>query len=397
MDQNSRIERTISIFLFSGLFLNLFYIYFAQERLYSAVITGSYALGSEKFLRILSVICIFFSVILAIFTAKKKYKTSIYFTYLLLIFSITINYFVSGASLINMTHFMDKKGIGTWICLGIIFVSYNSKRYDFFKKFIILSAVYISILTIYNLIDFGIGGWRGQALSKYRVYAVNYVWIAPYAFLILQKYTKLKWLRVYILLMGIILALVIQTRSFLIIYFVTVLFDFFNTQKKGGYLILLGVFGLVLTYLVINTEILSTSLELLMNRGDKDTRTEQLVIFISQLDFFQLITGSGTFATYSLGSLRDYGAVDNQWLFLIWWGGLIPVLCYAYLCGIIPAIMIFKGNLSYETKVECFVLILWFLALLGLAIFTTMSVDFFFFTISIILGRVLFKYSIGLA
>lgn len=396
MDQNSRIERTISIFLFSGLFLNLFYIYFAQERLYSAVLTGSYALGSEKYLRILSIICIFLSVILAIFTAKNKYKISIYFSYLILIFYITLNYIVSGASLLNMTHFMDKKGIGTWICLGIIFVSYNSKRYDFFKKFLIFSAVYISLLTIYNLIDFGIGGWRGQALSKYRVYAVNYVWIAPYVFLMLKTYPNLKWLRIYIILIGIILALVIQTRSFLIIYFFTLLFDFFNTQKKSGYVILSGVFGLALTYLVINTEILSTSLELLMNRGDKDTRTEQLVIFISQLDIFQLITGSGTFATYSFGSVHDYGAVDNQWLFLIWWGGLIPVLCYAFLCGVIPVRMIFKRNLSYETKVECFVLILWFLALLGLAIFTTMSVDFFFFTISIILGRVLYKYSTNL-
>ncbi|MEP0212627.1 MAG: hypothetical protein ABJD66_05400, partial [Cellulophaga sp.] len=284
------------------------------------------------------------------------------------------------------------KGIGTWICLGVIFVSYSDKRYENFKKFIFLAAIYISILTLYNFVDFGIGGWRSQALSKYRVYGVNYIWIAPYAFLILKNYKKLKWLRVYILIIGIVLSLVIQTRSFLIIYFVTVMFDFFNTKKKGGYLVLLGIGSLILTYLVINTEILSASFDLLMNRGTHDSRTEQLKVFISQLDFSHLVTGSGVFASYSLGA-EAWTSVDNQWLYLIWWGGLIPFLCYAFLSGGIPIYMLFRGGLSYETKVECFVLVIWFLGLSGLAIFSTMSVDLFFIIMSIILGRVLYKFS----
>ncbi|WP_435315503.1 hypothetical protein [Cellulophaga fucicola] len=392
MEQRAQIEKVISVFLFAGLFLNLFFVYFAQERLYRTETFGDNSLGAEKYIRILSVVCIFFTVFLSLFAARTKYKISVFFPYLLLLFTLTLNFLISGADISNMTHVMNTKGIGTWICLGVIFVSYSDKRYENFKKFIFLAAIYISILTLYNFVDFGIGGWRSQALSKYRVYGVNYIWIAPYAFLILKNYKKLKWLRVYILIIGIVLSLVIQTRSFLIIYFVTVMFDFFNTKKKGGYLVLLGIGSLILTYLVINTEILSASFDLLMNRGTNDTRTEQLKVFLAKLDFFHLITGSGVFASYSLGA-EAWTSVDNQWLYLIWWGGLIPFLCYAFLSGGIPIYMLFRGGLSYETKVECFVLVIWFLGLSGLAIFSTMSVDLFFIIMSIILGRVLYKFS----
>lgn len=356
--------------------------------------TGNLSLGPEKYIRILSVISIFLTVILAIFGAKSKYKISIYFAYSILLFYVVFNFIFSGADLMDMSQFMDGKGIGTWICLGLIFVSYNDKRFDFFKKFLLFSAIFISCLALYNFIDFGIGFWRGQALSKYRVYATNYLWIAPYVFLILKYNTKLKWLRIFVLLMGIILALVIQTRSFLLVYLLVLIFDFFNTKNKAGYIAILLVGAIVMLYLIMNTQMLGTSFELLMDRGTHDTRSDQLIAFMGQLNPIELITGQGFFASYRFG-MEEWTAVDNQWLFLIWWGGLIPFTAYFYLSAIIPLLMIFRGGLSYETKVECFVLILWVLALLGLAIFTSMTIDFFFFIICIILGRVLYKFSIN--
>ncbi len=86
--------------------------------------------------------------------------------------------------------------------------------------------------------------WRGQALSKYQVYSVNLVWLTPYAFLTLKNNPKLKWIRLLVLFMGIILALVTQTRSFLIIYFITLLFDFYHTKNKRSYFFVL-VFGIL--------------------------------------------------------------------------------------------------------------------------------------------------------
>lgn len=394
MKKGHHIERIVSFFLFTGLLLNLFFVYFQQERLYSQITTGSIALGSEKYLRIVSVICIFITVLLSIFLARKKYHFSIFIAYLTLIVVVTTNYLVSGADFFDMTQFMSNRGVGTWVCLGLIFVGFDDKRYRFFQKFVFFSILFISALTIYNLVDFGVGNWRGQALSKYQIYAINMVWLVPYMFLIFKENQKLRQIRLFILFMGIILALICQTRSFLIIYLITLIFDFINSKKKTSYiaLMILGFAGL--TYLILNTKVFSTSLDLLIDRGANDTRSEQLVVFISQLNFFEVITGGGFFKSYQFGNSR-WHAVDNQWLFLLWWGGLIPVLTYFYLTAVIPIKMIYKGGLSYETKVECFVLILWVLALTGLAIFSTMAVEFFFFIISIILGRVLYKFSTG--
>lgn len=395
MTKLKRIENFISFFLFTGLFLNLVFVYFAQERVYQWDTTGIGILGPEKYLRILSVIAIFLVVIFSIFNSRNKFHISVYFTFSLLFFTILANYLISGADLFNMTQFMDKRGVGTWVCFGLIFVSYNDRRYEYFKKFLYLSVIVISIFCIYNFLDFGVGLWRGQALSKYRVYATNLVWIVPYVFLILKQNPQLKWFRFYALSIGILVALITQTRSFLLIYLFTILFDFINSRNKANYTVLLFVGLLTLLYLILNTEIFSTSLEMLINRGTQDTRTEQLLSFIRQLNPFELITGAGFFASYGFGG-SQWVSVDNQWLYLFWWAGLLPVLCYLYLNAVIPFRTVLRNKISYETKVECFVIFIWVLGLTGLAIYSTMSVDFFFFIISIILGRILFKFSNGL-
>lgn len=366
-------------------------MYFDQERLYNRITFGITTLGAEKYLRILAVALIFLTVIISLLVNRAKYHFSIYFAYLTLLIYVSLNYIISGADLANMTQFMDTKGIGTWVCLGLIFVSHNDKRFESFKKFLFFSVLFITTLSIINMLQFGVGLWRGQAMGKYQIYAVNLVWIAPYVFLILKNNSRLKWLRVFSLIIGVVLALIIQTRSFLLIYVITLLFDFYHTKNKRTYVILIALGFVGFAYLVLKTEILSTSYELLVSRGLEDTRLGQLDTFISQLNITELITGGGFFVSYLSGK-GQYSYVDNQWLYLIWWGGLIPTLAYFYLGAVIPLKMLFKSGLDYETRVECFVLIIWVLALFGLAIFSTMSVNFYFFIVSIILGRVLYKY-----
>ncbi len=392
MKDLKRIENLISFFFFCGLLLSLGFVYFAQERLFYSIDGSVASLGAAGFIRIFAVISTFLAVFLSLFIAKSKYHYSIQFAFYTLIITISLNYFISGASLDNFSELMSTRGIGTWFCMGLIFVSYNEKIFVKFKKFTFLCIVIIALLTLYNLVDYGVGRWRGESLSKYRIYATNMVWIAPYVFLILKGNKKLIWLRLLAIGMGIILALITQTRSFLIMYFLTLVFDFYHTEKKAVYSLMIVVASLGMAYLVLNTEMLGNALELLINRGTNDTRTGQLKVFISQLDFFELITGKGHFATYGFG-LDESSAVDNQWLYIFWWGGLIPLICFFYLTTLIPLKLMFLKKLTYETKVECFVLILWSLALLGLAIYSTVKIDLFFFVICVILGRLHYKYS----
>jgi hypothetical protein len=392
LNTSNKINTLITYLCLIGLSLSLIFVYFAQERLYIEITYDILALGPEKYIRSFSVMFIFIAVILNLFDAKKEYLPKIFIAYLLILGFITINYLLTGPGMDNLTGLMDIKGIGPWVSFGLIFVSFDEHRYNLFKKLLIISVIIISVYVIYNLMEYGIGLYRGQALAKYRIYATNLVWISPFVFLILKNNKKLRVLRVFAIFIGISTALVTQTRSYLLIYLLVLLFDFFNTRNKAFYIIGGSLVGLLFIHILLNTESFSTSFELLLERGADDTRSSQLIEFLSQLNFFDLIVGKGYNSTWYFGGY-PYAYLDNQWLLLIWWAGLIPAMMYFYLTAIIPFKLFVKKDQDYETRVESFILIIWTLACAGLAIYTTMSVDFYFFIICVIQGRLLYKYS----
>jgi len=394
LNSTNNITKLSTYILVLGLILSLIYVYFAQERVYNRI-NYDYevlTLGIENHIRSFSVICVFVTVILNLFEAKKKYLTKFIIAYFLILGFITINYLLTGPGIDDITGLMATKGIGPWLALGLIFVSFDDYRYNLFKKFLIISVVIISIYVIYNLIDYGIGLYRGQALAKYRVFAINLVWISPFVFLIFKNNKKLMPLRVFAIFIGISTALITITRSFLLIYLLVILFDFFHTKKKTYYVIGGIVVGIIFIYIILNTESLSTSFNLLQQRGINDTRSNQLAVFLSQMNFFDTIVGKGFEATWIFNG-QPFPFLDNQWLYLIWWAGLIPAIMYFYLTAIIPFKLFFKKNQDYETKVESFILIIWTFACFGLAIYTTMSIDYYFYVVCLIQGRLLYKYS----
>jgi hypothetical protein len=143
----------------------------------------------------------------------------------------------------------------------------------------------------------------------------------------------------------------------------------------------------------LNTESFSASFDLLLQRGTNDTRSNQILEFLSQVNFFEMVVGTGFESHWNFEG-EPYPYLDNQWLLFTWWAGLVPALMYFYLTAVIPVKLFFKKDQDYETKVESFILIIWTLACAGLAIYSTMSVDFFFFVICVIQGRLLYKYSL---
>ncbi len=392
MNHSNSINKLITFLFILSLALSLIFVYFAQERVYRRMTFGVLSLGSERFIREISVALIFVTVILNLIDAKSKYLAKLFVAYLLLVIYVSINYLVTGPGIGNLTGLMDIKGVGTWICFGLIFVSFDDHRYALFKKLLIVSVIVISIFVFFNLVKYGIGLFRGQALARYRVFATNLVWIVPYVFLTLKNNKKLMPLRIFAIFIGISTALVTQTRSFLLIYLIVFIFDYFHTEKRTFYMIGGVIVGLLFTYILLNTEALSTSLELLQQRGTNDTRTNQLAAFLSQINFFELIVGTGFESEWDFNG-KPYEYLDNQWLLFIWWAGFIPALMYFYLTAVIPFTMLIKKGQDYETKVEAFILIIWTLGCAGLAIYSSMSVDFFFFIICVIQGRLLYKYS----
>lgn len=394
MDSSKNTEKLITYFLTFGLVLGLIFIYFAQERLYNEVNFGEIALGKEKYIRSISVLFLFTAIIMNFSNIRKYYSTKFFIAYFLILGFVTINFIVTGigVEIDNITAIMDMRGIGPWLALGLIFISYSDKRFELFKKFLILSVLVISVYSISNFIQFGFGDYRGQSLSKYRIYATNLIWISPFVFLILKNNKKLAFIRIFAICIGISTALITLTRSFLLIYFLVLLFDFFHSKKKIYYIIGSLIAGLVFMYILLNTETFTTSLQLLEQRATHDSRSSQISQFLSQINFFDIVVGKGFDALWLFDG-EPYAYLDNQWLLFLWWAGLIPAIMYFYITAIIPFKVFISKRVDYETRVEAFILVIWTLSCAGLSIYSTMSVNFYFFIVCIIQGRVLYKYS----
>lgn len=393
MDNYSNTNKLVTYLFLIGLGLSLIFVFFAQERLFNQITTGTITLGNEKYFRSFGVVFLFSGILINLFDAKNKYLPRFLVAYLCIVGYISLNYLFTGPGVDSLTGLMDTKGIGPWIAFGLIFMGYDDKRYALFKKFLFLSIGVLAFYVLLNLFEFGVGAYRGQALSKYRIYATNLVWITPFIFLVLKNKPKLRWLRIFAISIGIISALITLTRSFLLIYILVLLFDFAFSKKKIYYVIGGSFLAILFIYSLINLDWFSTSFDLLVQRGINDTRTNQLFQFLGQVNFFDLIVGTGYESSWNFAG-QQYGHLDNQWLLLLWWAGLVPALGYFYLTFIIPIKMFLRKGQDYETRVEAFVLVLWALACAGLSIYTTMAVDFYFFIVCVIQGRLLYKYTI---
>ena len=393
MDNYSNTNKLVTYLFLIGLGLSLIFVFFAQERLFNQITTGTITLGNEKYFRSFGVVFLFSGILINLFDAKNKYLPRFLVAYLCIVGYISLNYLFTGPGVDSLTGLMDTKGIGPWIAFGLIFMGYDDKRYALFKKFLFLSIGVLAFYVLLNLFEFGIGAYRGQALSKYRIYATNLVWITPFIFLVLKNKPKLRWLRIFAISIGIISALITLTRSFLLIYILVLLFDFAFSKKKIYYVIGGSFLAILFIYSLINVDWFSTSFDLLVQRGINDTRTNQLFQFLGQVNFFDLIVGTGYESSWNFAG-QQYGHLDNQWLLLLWWAGLVPALGYFYLTFIIPIKLFLRKGQDHETRVEAFVLVLWALACAGLSIYTTMAVDFYFFIVCVIQGRLLYKYTI---
>lgn len=97
----------------------------------------------------------------------------------------------------------------------------------------------------------------------------------------------------------------------------------------------------------------------LIGRIGEDTRTGQYDIFFNQVDSKSLIFGNGMSAGYQYGDEQNYRWFDNQFLYLAFHFGLVPVLVLAYV--LVKTIF---GNVSLRAKSVC---MFYTLALFGLS------------------------------
>ena len=105
----------------------------------------------------------------------------------------------------------------------------------------------------------------------------------------------------------------------------------------------------------------------LFNRIGEDTRSGQYEIFFSQVSPLSLLWGNGINAGYSFLGNSNYKYFDNQFIYMMFHYGMIPILC---MIGVISDLFrkIKRSNLNKDEKAfifGCRLMSIFFLAALG--------------------------------
>ncbi|WP_143044456.1 hypothetical protein [Paenibacillus sp. CF384] len=176
--------------------------------------------------------------------------------------------------------------------------------------------------------------------------------------------------RTFKLVLGICLlicAFLIQSRGWMvqcILLLYTMLA--YSAGKNALLRKIVAAFSVVLVFLLIII-LLPSVTEGLFNRMGEDTRSGQYETFFSQVDAASLLWGNGQHGSYTFLGNTNYRYFDNQFIYIMFHYGIVPVLC---LFGVIGGLFrkINKDRLTLEEQayiIGCRFMSFFYLAALG--------------------------------
>ncbi|SFT02995.1 hypothetical protein [Paenibacillus sp. BC26] len=164
-----------------------------------------------------------------------------------------------------------------------------------------------------------------------------------------------------------ICAFLIRSRSW-IIQCILLLYAMlaFSAGKNALLRKIVAAFTVVLVFLLIIL-LLPNVTGALFDRIGQDTRSGQYDTFFSQVDATSLLWGQGRNAGYSFLGITNYRYFDNQFIYIMFHYGIVPVLC---LLGVIAGLFrkINKDRFTIEEQayiVGCRLMSFFFLTALG--------------------------------
>lgn len=330
----------------------------------------------------------FISGILGLIYEGKYYPEYVKILFGIILLWVTFVYFRSGASLFDPSTFMSVKGIGPYLGMSVMFTANPIRFHKLFKVFLLVGIILVAG-GIANTLNLGLDFDRKEAQMQLRSIAVNLMWISP--IVLFNSFKKHKLLAITIFGFSFIFSLFIVTRSFMILHILVLLFfmRFVLKKKIGGLIVIFIVAAAATIYLLPSVGVIEQATNLLIERGNEDTRTLQLFLFFNNVDFTDFIWGSGV-NSHWMWNGREYGWLDNQIILTAWWAGVLPILLYVILF-LKPALKhFFKRNTNVYFRGKAFILFLWFLALLGFSIYITISTSLYHLTMCFVLGNLLF-------
>ena len=288
----------------------------------------------------------------------------------------------------NPGSFMGIKGIAPYLGMSVLFAAKVPRFLKMIKLLLWISMV-LAIAGILFTLKLGVGFDRMAAHMQLRLIAVNLVWLSP--IVLFFHYKKYKIITLSIFGLSFLFSLIIVTRSFLLIHVIVFLFFMRVILKKkiGGLILGLVVTILGIIYLAPQLGVVENALNLLSERGNDDTRSMQIVLFLADIDYKDFIWGAGINSTWNWSSIGEYQWLDNQVLLTAWWAGLVPICTYLLIFVKPTYKFIFKSKVNPQIKGVAFILFIWILGLLGFGIYISISATLYHFVLCLCSGFLL--------
>ncbi|SDM55553.1 hypothetical protein [Kriegella aquimaris] len=386
MNSGIRTSVVITNLLNIALVLQVIAVVITQQKLEANIENANFHIG--VLVGYISNILFFMSGSLAFFTEGKWLPKYVKSAYLLLLCWVVLVYFRTGGSLLDPGSFMEVKGVAPYLGMSVLFAA-KAPRFLKIMKFLLWIGLALAIGGIINTLKLGGGFDRMTAQMQLRLIAVNLVWISP--LILFFNYKKYKILSLSIFGLSFLFSLLIVTRSFLLIHVLVFLF-FMRVvlKKKIGCLILgLLVVFIGVIYLAPQIGAIEHAINLLNERGNDDTRSTQILLFLADISFYDFIWGAGINSTWNYASIGEYGWLDNQVLLTAWWAGVVPICIYLMLFIKPMYTFLFKKKVNPQIKAVAFMLFLWILALLGFGVYVSISTSLYHFVLCFSMGFLL--------
>lgn len=291
--------------------------------------------------------------------------------------------------------FYSPKGVGTWINFGLLYFvaeEYYSTRIVKWFRLICFATILFNFYQIVSLK--GISS-RSDSLYVITDTTVFIFWTYPFFFLdSSDKNSTSKIGKYAIMLLVASFAFFISSRSYMLIALFYILVklkrDLSDRRNALAFLFLFGVFLLVVFVTVSKLQdvnIVQGALSIFSDRITEDSRSSQLVEFMSQYDDKNLFSGLGPTAKW-LWSGYDQGYyewLDNQYVLIIWWFGIQTCIIYLLflICGLFK-----KSIADTDVKNGKFVIFFWILACAGFAIYVNISTKSYYYFITLLMGKI---------
>ncbi|WP_026567969.1 O-antigen ligase family protein [Bacillus sp. UNC41MFS5] len=273
-----------------------------------------------------------------------------------------------------------------YVIIGFL-LGTDDRCWEVVKKLVPFIGIAFTLLSLVTAIEFNsqFTGAR-MAESSLLTYFMTGLWATAFWIFTAGKdkeTMKSSLAKLFLVFILVIVALVTNSRGWLLQSSFLFLYTILSNQKKNKIAIIVSRVLVVVVILIgVNwlKDYFLTAYTNLVNRLSADTRSNQLSDFFSQVTISQMLFGQGVSARYYWNG-RAYGFIDNQLLFV----------CFRY--GIVPMAVFLMMNLRgivigwKKKKNEKYLLLMWLAALLGLSVYFNISMDLSNLIVMMLLGH----------